>query len=74
MAEALRSRCRRQALAVPWWSARDPDVARDAASAAADVGYQSEAAFNRAFKKYVGVPPGESRRARLGAAGSPTTA
>jgi AraC-like DNA-binding protein len=26
-------------------------------SAAADVGYESEAAFNRAFKKYVGPPP-----------------
>ena len=34
------------------------------AAIAADVGYQSEAAFNRAFKKYVGVPPGEWRRAR----------
>ena len=34
------------------------------ARAAAEVGYQSEAAFNRAFKKYVGVPPGEWRRSR----------
>jgi AraC-like DNA-binding protein len=34
------------------------------AAIAADVGYQSEAAFNRAFKKYVGVPPGEWRRSR----------
>jgi AraC-like DNA-binding protein len=34
------------------------------AAVAADVGYQSEAAFNRAFKKYVGVPPGEWRRTR----------
>ena len=34
------------------------------AAIAANVGYQSEAAFNRAFKKYVGVPPGEWRRAR----------
>jgi AraC-like DNA-binding protein len=34
------------------------------AAVAADVGYQSEAAFNRAFKKFVGVPPGEWRRAR----------
>lgn len=28
------------------------------------VGYQSEAAFSRAFKKHVGVPPGEWRRHR----------
>jgi AraC-like DNA-binding protein len=33
------------------------------AQAAAEVGYQSEAAFNRAFKKLVGAPPGEWRRA-----------
>lgn len=26
------------------------------------LGYGSEAAFNRAFKRIVGVPPGESRR------------
>ncbi len=32
------------------------------AQAGADVGYESEAAFNRAFKKYVGVPPGIWRR------------
>jgi len=34
------------------------------AEAAERVGYQSEAAFNRAFKRTVGVPPGEWRRAR----------
>jgi AraC-like DNA-binding protein len=34
------------------------------AQVAADVGYQSEAAFNRAFKKIVGAPPGEWRRAQ----------
>jgi AraC-like DNA-binding protein len=28
------------------------------AQVAAEVGYESEAAFNRAFKKCVGVPPG----------------
>jgi AraC-like DNA-binding protein len=33
------------------------------AEAAAKVGYDSEAAFNRAFKKRVGVPPGAWRRA-----------
>ncbi len=32
--------------------------------AAAAVGYQSEAAFTRAFKRYVGVPPGSWRRRR----------
>jgi AraC-like DNA-binding protein len=30
--------------------------------AAAEVGYESEAAFNRAFKKLVGVPPGQWRK------------
>jgi AraC-like DNA-binding protein len=35
------------------------------ASVAAEVGYASEAAFNRAFKKLVGVPPSNWRR-RLG--------
>lgn len=34
------------------------------AQAAADVGYESEAAFNRAFKRLVGVPPGAWRRSR----------
>jgi transcriptional regulator GlxA family with amidase domain len=33
--------------------------------AAAQVGYESEAAFNRAFKKYVGLPPGTWRKKRL---------
>jgi AraC-like DNA-binding protein len=35
------------------------------ARAAAEVGYESEAAFNRAFKKFVGVPPGAWRKSRL---------
>ncbi|QOZ29134.1 AraC family transcriptional regulator [Bradyrhizobium sp. CCBAU 51753] len=34
------------------------------AQAGAEVGYESEAAFNRAFKKYVGVPPGSWRRGK----------
>lgn len=34
------------------------------AQAAAEVGYESEAAFNRAFKRRVGKPPGSWRRAR----------
>jgi AraC-like DNA-binding protein len=38
------------------------------ASIAADVGYESEAAFNRAFKRVTGVPPG---RWREGAGESP---
>jgi len=41
------------------------------AQAAAEVGYESEAAFNRAFKKLVGVPPGTWRRGKVGT--SPTT-
>jgi AraC-like DNA-binding protein len=34
------------------------------AQVAEEVGYESEAAFNRAFKKVVGVPPGAWRRSR----------
>lgn len=34
------------------------------AEAGCRVGYASEAAFNRAFKKYIGVPPGEWRKRR----------
>ncbi|TJW13279.1 MAG: AraC family transcriptional regulator [Mesorhizobium sp.] len=34
------------------------------AQAGAEVGYESEAAFNRAFKKFVGVPPGTWRKGR----------
>jgi AraC-like DNA-binding protein len=35
------------------------------ARAAAEVGYESETAFNRALKKFVGTPPGAWRRTRL---------
>ena len=35
------------------------------ARAAAEVGYESEAAFNRAFKKFVGVPPGAWRKGEI---------
>jgi AraC-like DNA-binding protein len=35
------------------------------AQAAAQVSYESEAAFNRAFKKLVGIPPGAWRRSRV---------
>jgi len=34
------------------------------------VGYESEAAFNRAFKQQVGVPPGSWRRSRMNAVGA----
>ena len=34
------------------------------ATVAAETGYGSEAAFSRAFKKIVGVPPSEWRRSR----------
>lgn len=39
-----------------------PDVS--IAQAGAEVGYESEAAFNRAFKKFVGIPPGTWRKSR----------
>jgi len=32
------------------------------ADLAGQLGYQSEAAFSRAFKRYLGVPPGSVRR------------
>jgi AraC-like DNA-binding protein len=40
------------------------------AQIAAEVGYESEAAFNRSFKKYVGVPPGAWRKSRISSAKS----
>lgn len=40
------------------------------AQVAAEVGYESEAAFNRAFKKQAGIPPGAWRRAMPGASAS----
>lgn len=36
------------------------------AQAGAEVGYETEAAFNRAFKKFVGIPPGAWRKGRSG--------
>ena len=36
------------------------------AAIANHVGYESEAAFSRAFKKVVGAPPGQWRRYRNG--------
>jgi AraC-like DNA-binding protein len=37
-------------------------TSRGVAEIAADVGYESEAAFNRAFKREFGLPPGRYRR------------
>jgi AraC-like DNA-binding protein len=47
------------------------DTGMSIAEAGAQVGYESEAAFHRAFKKYVGTAPGAWRRARSAAAQSP---
>lgn len=44
------------------------------AQAAAEVGYESEGAFNRAFKKVVGIPPGTWRRERSAGGERPTAA
>jgi AraC-like DNA-binding protein len=41
------------------------------AAIAADIGYESEAAFSRAFKKHVGLPPAEWRGKRVAGAVSP---
>jgi AraC-like DNA-binding protein len=38
------------------------------AEIAAEVGYESEAAFNRAFKREFGLPPARYRRDRRGSA------
>ena len=38
----------------------------------AELGYESEAAFNRAFKRFVGVPPGTWRKGRGAASGGGT--
>ena len=35
------------------------------AQVAAEVGFESEAAFSRSFKKYVGTPPGAWRKRRI---------
>ena len=37
---------------------------QDAASVGEAVGYQSEAAFNRAFTRHAGMAPGRYRRAQ----------
>ena len=48
-------------------------TSRGVADIAADIGYESEAAFNRAFKREFGQPPGRYRSARKNAA-EPTPA
>jgi transcriptional regulator GlxA family with amidase domain len=44
------------------------DKRMSVAQVATEVGYQSEAAFNRAFKRYIGTAPGSWRRERMGRA------
>lgn len=45
---------------------------RGVADIAAEVGYESEAAFNRAFKREFGTPPARYRREQRSAASAPT--
>ncbi len=46
---------------------RTPQSTQNVASIALEAGYDSEAAFSRAFKRLVGVPPATWRRRRTGA-------
>ena len=41
------------------------ETAQPIATIAADLGYQSEPAFNRAFKRVTGTTPGQVRRTRV---------
>lgn len=41
------------------------DTSDSIARTGAEVGYESEAAFNRAFKKFTGLPPGAWRRSHM---------
>jgi AraC-like DNA-binding protein len=43
------------------------DASRSIAEVAGEVGYESEAAFNRAFKRHLGMPPGAWRQNHLAA-------
>ena len=43
------------------------DASRSIAEIAGAVGYESEAAFNRAFKRHLGMPPGAWRQNHLAA-------
>jgi AraC-like DNA-binding protein len=46
-------------------------TSKGVADIAADVGYESEAAFNRAFKRLFGAPPARYRRSSRNPAISP---
>ena len=60
---AMRYVARRQMqTAVAWLK----DDALTVGSIAARLGYESEAAFNRAFKRVIGKPPGAVRREMKG--------
>jgi len=48
-------------------------TSHSAAQIAAEVGYESEAAFNRAFKREYGLPPARYRRERAGRRGGAST-
>lgn len=52
----------RMQVAQDWLQRTEANVAE----LAGRLGYQSEAAFSRAFKRFAGVPPGAVRRARVG--------
>jgi AraC-like DNA-binding protein len=43
------------------------DSSRTIAEVAGEVGYESEAAFNRAFKRHLGMPPGAWRQSQVAA-------
>jgi AraC-like DNA-binding protein len=42
------------------------------AEVANSLGYESEAAFNRAFKRHVGIPPGAAKRVRKASVSNPS--
>jgi AraC-like DNA-binding protein len=44
------------------------DATRSIAEVAGEVGYESEAAFNRAFKRHLGMPPGAWRQSHIAGA------
>jgi AraC-like DNA-binding protein len=56
----------RMHMALTWLTEDDATVAEPSHR----LGYESEAAFSRAFKRYIGVSPGESRRKRDAAPGA----
>jgi AraC-like DNA-binding protein len=57
----------RMYLAVTWLKEEQARLA----DVAARLGYQSEAAFSRAFKRFIGVPPGAVRRNKEVASATP---